>query len=166
MANRTGRGWFQPGHKYVGPGRGAATRARFVSVTRSSVSEEEWKAIVAKAKRDALGVRLAVTPTGEQRIEDDPDSDGATRAKARQFLAEYLMGKPPQFVSLVDEASTESILGKYSDAELDSIITATQLVVGTVADAGDGSGAGTGAAEGGESPGTVPPGAECPGVER
>jgi hypothetical protein len=72
MANRTGKGWFEKGHKRGGrPTR--ATEDRYLRATVRACPLKRWRVIVTKA------VELAE----------------AGDAKARRFLADMLVGRDP-----------------------------------------------------------------------
>ena len=125
MANRTGRGWFQPGHPKFGTGRpqrSKVERAHVIQMFRDNVSDDELRAIINKNKRDALGVRMVTLPDGTQRVEDDPNSDPRARVQARQQLYEYLMGRPPQPLEIDETENTQSVLDQFTNEELEAFI--------------------------------------------
>ncbi len=96
-------GTFAPGNA-GGPGQPPKLRARQALYQRLAyevVSEEEWRAIIIKAKVDAL--------TGE---------DGHTRAIARAFLRDTLIGKPAQSLRFDDD---ESIIDEFADVPTDEL---------------------------------------------
>ena len=75
---RDGNGRFVKGYK-GGPGRPShRAEADYLKATTSRVSVAEWSKVIDRALKDAK------------------DGD----ARARQFLAEYLLGKPEQVLSL------------------------------------------------------------------
>jgi hypothetical protein len=127
MANKTGRAWFLPGHKYVGPVSGREQRARLLEIVSDSVSNDELRSIIAKNKRDALGVMIVLTPDGRQVLQADPQSTGFTRAAARKQLLAYLLGRPPQPIEISEEESADSILAKYTSEQIDAIIAAVTI---------------------------------------
>lgn len=74
MGQRDDKGRFVKGHS-GGPGRPPKSREeRFLEITLSSVTFDDWKAIIKKAVTQA--------------------KNGSK--DARRFLAEYLLGKPEQ----------------------------------------------------------------------
>lgn len=76
--SRTANGQFAPGNP-GGPGRPKRmTEADYLNATISAVSVDEWGKVVRKALTDAK----------------------KGNAPARAFLADYLLGKPPQILEL------------------------------------------------------------------
>lgn len=84
MATRDEKGRFLPGHSAAGPGRPSrATEQDYMRVTLDKVTLEKWGQIITKAVADA-----------------ERGVDGATRASARKWLGDYVLGKPPQILEL------------------------------------------------------------------
>lgn len=78
MAERDKKGRFVKGHS-GGPGRPRRhTEAEYIEATVGQVSLAKWQKVVNKALDDAM----------------------AGDRHARQFLADYLLGKPPQILEL------------------------------------------------------------------
>lgn len=76
--SRDGNGRFGPGNNF-GKGRPRrVTEAQYLEATVGQVTLKDWRLIVDQAVKDAQ--------TGDYR--------------ARSFLADYLIGKPPQIVDL------------------------------------------------------------------
>lgn len=132
--NHLSDGRFAPGNKAaLGHGRARVRRTERVRDMQETVSPEKWRAIVEKSVRDALGVRIVVLvegpDTGTQRVEDDPNSDGVERDRARRFLADYLIGRPiqPLEVETVDE-SVDELFSEFNSDELRTLLKLTEGV--------------------------------------
>lgn len=96
--------WFKPGNK-AAQGHGRPPRARELAalkVLTEEVGLDGWRAIVARAKLDALGLRKSVRKgRGKNGIQTeilvvDKNSTPRSRGEAREWLGNYLMGKPDQ----------------------------------------------------------------------
>lgn len=61
------------------------TESAYLEVTMETVSVEDWAEVVAQALKDAL----------------DPESNAHVRARAREWLAKYLIGEPSQLMQLM-----------------------------------------------------------------
>ena len=124
---RDAGGRYQKG-TLAGPGRPRGSvnnpkRVQYVQATYESVSIQEWKAIVAKAKRDALGVKI-IASEGRSVVIDDPESTGINRSAARIFLRDAVIGKPAQYIHVENEGDALTEFESYSDAELRAIANA------------------------------------------
>lgn len=123
--SRNALGQYQKGHaggpgRRRGSGNTGARRVEYVQATYESVSIQEWKAIVAKAKRDALGVKIVVSE-GRSVVIDDPESLGVNRSAARIFLRDAVIGRPAQYIHVESDTDAASEFDSYSDAELRAI---------------------------------------------
>lgn len=123
--NEAGR--FQKGNP-GGPGRPKGSganpkRVQYVHATFESVSVQEWKAILAKAKRDALGVKI-IAQDGRSVVVDDPESIGIVRSNARIFIRDAIIGKPAQSIHVDSESDAYDEYAGFSDDELRAIISA------------------------------------------
>jgi hypothetical protein len=79
MAKRNDKGQFVKGSPGVSTGRPPRkTEAAYLEATLNRVSLENWQAVIDKALVDAI--------TGDY--------------QARRFLADYVLGKPPQILDL------------------------------------------------------------------
>ena len=110
-SQRNQDGTFKKGASGNPNGRPAKARElAYLAVTQEVCALEDWRAIVTKAKVDALA--------GE---------DGATRERGRRVLADYLIGRPKQTVSV--EHDGDSIYEQYADLpddELAALIAQTE----------------------------------------
>lgn len=92
MANRGDGGLFAPGNK-LGKGRPArAVEQEYINAVIDGVSMPQWKKIVKKAVTDAVA--------GDWR--------------ARQWLSDYLIGKPPTILDI--RAGEAQLLAQILDA--------------------------------------------------
>lgn len=109
MADRDTKGRFAQGNP-GGPGvppRAFKMRERealYKRLAYETVSEEEWKAIIVKAKVDAL-----------------TDLDGNIRAKARTFIRDTLIGRPAQSIRFDDADDSDDRFADLSTDELRAI---------------------------------------------
>ena len=142
---RNERGQYKAGHAPANGSNkgGRPSKARELArlaILQEVVTLDKWKAIVEKAVRDALGVRIAQTSTGPK-VEDDPGSDGRDRDKARRFIAEYTIGKPTQPLALGDDLL--GILAGLSPEDYEAVLSRAEEIIGggsgqTSGDAGTG----------------------------
>lgn len=111
MSERNADGTYKKGASGNPGGRPSKARElAYLAVLREALTLDDWRAIVAQAKADAL-----TTGFGE--------GEGATRDKARRFLAEYTIGKPAQTLHV--ERGDGGAFDEYddlSDDELRAII--------------------------------------------
>jgi hypothetical protein len=108
MSDRDAEGHYIKGHP-GGPGRPAKARElAYLAILREVVSLEEWRRIIQTAKEDALG------------------RNWQARDRARRFLAEYAIGKPPQTIRLEEEGDTFDQFDELSDDELRAIVEGTK----------------------------------------
>lgn len=120
------KGKFKEGNP-GGPGRPPKARElAYLAVIQEVVTLQDWRSIISKAKRDALGIRIVATSAG-QTIEDDPTSDGTTREKGRRFIAEYIIGKPKQPVAISDDLA--DLLGDLDAEQRAALIAECQAIV-------------------------------------
>jgi hypothetical protein len=102
MDKRDGNGRFEPGNS-GGPGRPPRqTEAAYLRITTAACSLEDWREIVTKAVVDAK--------TGN--------------AKAREFLARYVLGAAPILSDLAawDEAGHDPINEKLKNVRLHKML--------------------------------------------
>lgn len=99
-----------------------AYRATFTDV----VTLQDWREIIIKAMLEAKG-QHTITAAGVQTVQDDPDSDSATRERARNFLARYILGAPTQSISIGDDLG--DILGDLSAEQRAALIAECQALV-------------------------------------
>lgn len=106
MSERNEKGQFAPGWK-GGPGRAPKARETARLAIIAAVIDEE-------AFRQVVEINLKDATSGE---------DGNVRARARQQIYEYLIGKPKQTIGIeraADDAWSE--LSDFSDEELRAIV--------------------------------------------
>lgn len=130
MDDRDEKGRFPKG--VSGNPQGRPPKARelaYLAVIQEVVTLQDWRSIVAKAKRDALGVLVVETATGQQ-VMDDPFSDGTTREKGRRFIAEYIIGKPKQPLAISDDLA--DLLGDLDAEQRAALIAECQTLVAGV----------------------------------
>lgn len=126
-AERNEKGQWVAGHKSTGGRLPRARELARLAVMQEKCTLETWGRIIEKAIRDALGVRLVQTASGP-RIEDDPDSDGATRERGRRFIAEYTIGKPSQNVTFGD-ADLLAILDGCTSTDIAEIFELAEGII-------------------------------------
>lgn len=95
-------GTFKDGHKGIGGRPSKARELAYLAVAQEVCALNDWRAIVTRAKIDAIA--------GE---------DGATRERGRRFLADYLIGRPKQVVAV--EHDGESVYEQYADLSDDEL---------------------------------------------
>ena len=118
MSDRTPQGQFAPGNP-GGPGRPPKARElAYLAVLREAVSLDDGAPVVARAKADAVSAGYG-------------EGEGATRDKARRFLADYLLGRPAQTLHLDrgDDDVSDQYDG-YTADELHAIIAAAESGAG------------------------------------
>lgn len=122
--------WFKPGNK-AAQGYGRPPRARELAALKilsEEVGLEGWRAIVARAKLDALGLRKSVRKVKGKKGESvetlvvDKNSTPRSRGEAREWLGNYLMGKPDQHLFAHREDGSEE-----SGADLQSQLAAMTM---------------------------------------
>lgn len=134
---RESNGQFAKGNK-VGQGYGRRTQREEdlrVAVLSQETTPEKWRAICAKAIEDAID-----------------GLDGRTRERGRRFIAEYLIGKPNQAITI--NAGWRDPFAEWdnlSDAELRQIANGGHSA-GSADDAPDAAPAGGAGSAGASSP--------------
>lgn len=108
MSERNEKGQFVEGHKGIGGRRSKAREAARLAIIAAVIDEEKFIKVVEKNYEDAT-----------------THEDGQVRARARQQIYEYLIGKPKQTVGIErtdDDAWSE--LDNLSDEDLRAIAAA------------------------------------------
>lgn len=128
VSERNEKGQFVEGHKGIGGRAPKAREAARLAIIAAVIDEEAFYKVVE--------VNLADATTHE---------DGQVRARARQQIYEYLIGKPKQTIGIErDDGDAWSELDALSDDELRAIVASDS----TGGDAGvSGGGAGTSGAK-------------------
>jgi hypothetical protein len=126
VSERNEKGQFAQGHKGIGGRPPKAREAARLAIIAAVIDEEAFRKVVEVNLKDATS-----------------DGDGNVRARARQQIYEYLIGKPKQTIGIeraAEDAWTE--LSELSDDELRAIVAQAD------AGRGDGGTGEAGAAEG------------------
>lgn len=122
MSERNEKGWFAQGHKGIGGRPPKAREAARLAIIASVIDEEAFKKVVE--------VNLTDATTHE---------DGQVRARARQQIYEYLIGKPKQTIGIErTEYDAWSELADLSDDELRAIIAQGDAETGKGGAGGEG----------------------------
>jgi hypothetical protein len=104
-AKRDASGHFEKG---TPPGPGRPPKARelaYLAIAKEIVTLDAWRRIVEGAVKDATD--------GE---------DPIARNHGRRFLAEYLIGKPPQAIRFTRDSDPFEDFAGLSDGELEAIV--------------------------------------------
>jgi hypothetical protein len=106
VSERNEKGQFAQGHKGIGGRPPKAREAARLAIISTVIDEEAFRQVVQKNLEDAT-----------------THYDGQVRARARQQIYEYLIGKPKQTIGIErtdDDAWSE--LADYSDEALRAIV--------------------------------------------
>jgi len=104
LQGRSAEGHFAVGNR-GGPGRPSrATEAKYLKAMISVVTVEDWVEIAERAVADAKGGNW----------------------RAREWLSQYLIGKPTQVIQEVDQRSVQFDLGTLSDEQLGVLLRIAQ----------------------------------------
>jgi hypothetical protein len=102
-ADREWSGRFKAGNSVKGGRLPRATEAQRLDTLRSVVTDEKWRKVCEQALRDALNLK-----------------NWRVRDKGRRFIAEYLIGKPAQTIT-VKAGAPENPYSEYDDIPDDEL---------------------------------------------
>ena len=103
IVQRNSFGQFLPGSSANPQGRlPRQTEAKYLDVTMAEVTTEQWAEVVRAALMDALGQNEELAPRDKAYV----------AARAREWLAKYLIGEPSQLQQLLyrEERSFEIVV--------------------------------------------------------